>query len=173
MVVAFTGHTNIEQACGKMLKSDGEVYDKEAYRITKKALEDALFNKAKAKKGDTIISGMARGVDEIAADIAIEHGLNLVCAVPSSVQWHKSRPKSRGIRAQAINYDGILAYKNATTVEVKKKYCGKQYIFVNFARNQYMIDYADKLIAFKRYDSTGTDDCINRAKKASVEIIYA
>lgn len=173
MIIAFTGHANIEKACGKTLKSDGEVYDDEAYRITKEALKDALFNKANAQKGDTIISGMARGVDEIAADIAIERGLKLICAIPASVEWHKSRPKSRGIRAQAINYDGILAYENATVVEVKKKYQGKQYIFVNFARNQYMIDRADKLIAFKRYDSTGTDDCINRAKKASVEVIYA
>lgn len=173
MIIAFTGHTNIEKACGKTLKSDGEVYDNEAHRITKEALEDALFNKAKAQKGDTIISGMARGVDEIAAEIAIKHGLNLKCVIPASVEWHKSRPKSRGVKAQAINYDGILAYKNATVVEVKKKYCGKQYMFVNFARNQYMIDCADKLIAFKRYDSTGTDDCINRANKASVEVIYA
>lgn len=161
MKLAFTGHTNIEKAYN--VNYNPENYNVYAFTNCYKVIESKILY-FKEKYGDvTVISGMARGVDEVAALVAIKHNLNLILAIPHTIHWHKNR-KDQGKRLQAIYYDDILAYANSEAFEIKKIY-GEGHKFANFARNAFMVDIADKVVSFKAYDSTGTDHCIAYAKK--------
>jgi len=172
MKIAITGHTNIEKAIDLDLSYDhGQKYNKEAFDKVYKIVEDNLklycFNNKITFNELVLISGMARGIDEIFAILAIRNDLGLILSIPGSISWHKNRSLSRGMRAQAVYYDRILGYKNILEiVEVQKTYNGGKYHFVNMARNQHMVDISDGVFSFKSYDSTGTDDCINRATKS-------
>lgn len=161
MRLAFTGHTNIEKAYN--VNYDPEVYNKYALENCFKMIESKILY-FKEKFGEVkVISGMARGVDEVAAMVAIKYNLDLILAIPHTINWHKNR-KDAGKRLQAIYYDDILNYKKSEIFEVKKNY-GEGHKFANFARNAFMVDIADKVVSFKAYDSTGTDHCITYAKK--------
>lgn len=161
MKLAFTGHTNIEKAYNAEYSPN--VYNHFALENCFKMIQLKILY-FKEKFGEVqVISGMARGVDEVAALVAIKHNLNLILAIPHSVDWHKNR-KDSGKRLQAIYYNDILNYRKAQVFEVKKNY-GEGHIYANFARNAFMVDLADQVVSFKAYDSTGTDHCIAYAKK--------
>lgn len=161
MKIAITGHTNIEKAVGMDLyHPNGLIYNDEAFKKVYRMIDDGMS----IYKNATIISGMARGVDELFAFYAIKNKLPLILSVPNSVAWHKNRDLSRNMRAQAVFYDEILKYNNLTIFEIKKDYNRGNYLFANFARNQHMVDIADGVLCFKSYKSSGTDDCIKRAK---------
>lgn len=168
MIIAFTGHTNIEKGFRKQLVDGGISYDEEIFLQIYNEIEKVLRSYCKFKNINfediTIVSGMARGIDEIVAYLAIWNNLNLIISVPNSVAWHKTRPSSKGIRAQAIGYEQILIYPKLTIYEIKKDY-GHGHFFANFARNQHMVDIAEAVLSYKKYDSTGTDHCIKAAKK--------
>jgi predicted Rossmann fold nucleotide-binding protein DprA/Smf involved in DNA uptake len=169
MILAITGHTNIEKAVGLPLKyPNGIKYDKKAFDIVYSKIETHLKNYCSSHNIDfsslTFVSGMARGIDEVFAILAIRNNLNLILSIPSSIQWHKNREFSRNMRAQAIYYDRILSYQKLTIFEIKKSY--NNAYFVNMARNQHMVDISDGVFSFKSYNSSGTDDCIRRAKKS-------
>lgn len=170
--IALTGHTNIEKAYSCQLIDNGEIYNQEAYDKAYIEISELLFNLIDNKKIDisnvVLISGMARGADEIFAQIALDNNIRLELSIPHSIQWHKNRA-SRGfgnktIRAQAIEYDKFLDKANQIT-EIKKTYGDGNHKFANFARNQHMVDSANFVISFKKYDSSGTDHCIGEAKK--------
>ena len=164
-IIAFTGHTNIEKCTGRTLVKMGEVYDKTSYDMIYNDIQlfmEKLANKKQMKISDfTIVVGMARGIDEIVALYAINMNINLIISVPFKVEWHKNRGPSRGIRSQAIWYDYILAYPKLTIREIPK---GNHY-FANFARNVDMVEIANAVVSYKKYDSAGTDHCIKEAKK--------
>lgn len=171
LIVAVTGHLDIEAAFHRSPPPGGQAYDPAVrLRVGEELachLETVLCPRLRTAPGDlTIVSGMARGVDEIAAFYAMDHGLPLVCVVPNSVRWHQSRPGVKGVRAQAIEYQRILAYEHTRVVAVKKDYPGGPYPYANFARNQAMVDLADQVISWKRRESAGTEDCISRARDA-------
>lgn len=172
--IALTGHTNIEKCYNEKLINNGEEYNIIAYNKAYLEIEEYLFNIIKEKglnKDEvTIISGMARGADEIIADIAYNNNMKLILSIPNSVYWHKNRVlremKNISIRAQAINYDKFLKYDKVQIFEIKKHY-GDGHLYANFARNQHMVDICDILISFKKYDSVGTDHCIKAGKKVN------
>lgn len=162
MKIAITGHTNIEKSLNLLLIADnGQKYNEDAFKKVFNYISEGL----KKYNNPTIISGMARGVDEVFAFYAIKNNLPLILSVPNSIKWHKNRNLSRNMRAQAVYYDKILDYDKLEIYEIKKEYNGNTYPFANFARNQHMVDIADGIFSFKTYDSTGTDDCIKRAKQ--------
>lgn len=171
--IALTGHTNIEKCFDEKLIDNGNEYNIIAYNKAYLEIERYLFNiieeKGLDKKDVAIISGMARGADEIIADIAYNHGMKLILSIPNSINWHKNRElrnlKDVSIRAQAINYDKFLKYENVEIYQIKKDYGDGKHIYANFARNQHMVDICDILISFKKYDSTGTDHCIKAGKR--------
>jgi hypothetical protein len=172
MIVGITGHTNIEKASGKKINGVGAEYDLESYETVLADIEKVLHIVADeyqiAFNDMTLVSGMARGIDEIFAEIAVRNNLKLILSIPNSIGWHKNRNLSRGVRAQAINYDRYVKYVNTVSiVEVKKDYRGKVYQFANFARNQNIIDESNLVLSYKAYDSTGTDDAIRAAKDAN------
>lgn len=171
MIITITGHTNIEKAVGLNLAAEhGSKYNKQAFDIVYNYIFNGISSYCQANflsfNDLTFISGMARGVDEVFAIMAIRNNLNLILSIPNSIAWHKNRSLSRGIRAQAIYYDKILSYDRLVKIyEISKYYSNETYPFANFARNQNMVDNADIVFAFKAYNSTGTDDCINRSIK--------
>lgn len=169
MIVAITGHTNIEKATNNPLTAPhGIKYNKNAFDMVYNDifshLHDYCHNHSIRFSDLTLVSGMARGVDEVFAILAIRNDLPLILSIPNSIPWHSSRSLSRGMRAQAVYYEKILNYSNLLEVhEINKHYDNKKYPFANFARNQHMVDIADVVFSYKAYDSTGTDDCIKRA----------
>lgn len=173
MILAITGHTNIEKAIGKELKyQNGQKYDSQAFEIVLSEIESGL--KKYCSENDilfedlTLVSGMARGIDEIFAILAIRNKLKLILSIPGSIKWHSTRSLSRNMRAQAVYYSKILAYEKIVAIyEVSKTYNNENWPLVNLARNQQMVDIANGVFCYKAYDSTGTDDCIKRAKKAN------
>jgi len=170
MIIGFTGHVNIEECFGKILNNNGINYDEESYNKVYNHIEIAinkiLKNFNKELKDITIVSGMARGVDEIAADFAINNKLDLILSIPGSIERHKNRSFSRGLKAQAIKYEEILKYKNIIKInEIKKEYGGIKYIFPEFARNKNIIDESDIVISYKVKESNGTNDAIKQAIK--------
>lgn len=170
MKIALTGHTNIEKCYGLKITNDGNVYNKEAYDKAYNEIENEIFNIINNYginiEEVTLISGMARGADEILAEIAYRNNMNLILSIPHTIQWHKNRDVStKGTRVQALEYDKYLNYEKSKIFEIKKSYGSGNHLYANFARNQHMVDNCDILISFKRYDSSGTDHCIKEGKK--------
>lgn len=175
MKIALTGHTNIEKANDSKLLENGNVYDEEIFIKVYNEIRDELLNICEDKDIDyndlTLISGMARGADEVLAEIAVDDGLNLILSIPHTIHWHKNRGLRKSssstplVRAQAINYNKFLEYEKSTIFEIKKTYGEGGHKYANFARNQHMVDKADLLISYKRYNSTGTNHCIKEGLK--------
>lgn len=161
--LAFTGHTNIEKCYG--IDQIPEVYNEEVYNSCYSDIKNYIDSYIKKYPNEKIIiiTGMARGVDEVAGLVAIDLDLDIICSVPHSIVWHKNRENTSKGRVQAISYDKFLEYHKASWVEIKKSYSGGHQ-FANFARNCFMVDIATDVVSFKQYDSSGTDHCIKYAK---------
>lgn len=175
MILALTGHTNIEKCFNFILENEGVKYNQTAYDLTYNSIEESVLNIRNQyciNHDDFIlVSGMARGADEVFAEVAFRNNFKLYLSIPASVEWHKFRSHSNNRRVQAINYDKYLNYASKV-FEIPKNYKSEyfpnmQYRYANFARNQHMVDISNKVISFKQYNSTGTDDCIKRAKEAN------
>ena len=169
MKIAITGHLDIER-CFNIKENSNHIYNEEAYKKTYKQIEEYLNNICKEKnihfKDLELISGMARGVDEIFAHIAIINKLKLIICIPKSIEFHKNKivKETPDIKIQAIDYERILLYENIKIYEVDNNLNMGGYGYF-LARNQVMVDLSDYVISFKRYESTGTNDCIYRAKE--------
>ncbi len=162
--LAFTGHTNIEKCYG--IEQIPEKYNHEAFESCYADIKNYIdfYIKKYPNEKIIIITGVARGVDEVAGLVAMDLCLDIICSVPHSIDWHKNRENTSKGRAQAIYYDKFLDYSKATWVEIKKSYSGGHQ-FANFARNCFMVDIATDVVSFKQYNSSGTDHCIKYAKK--------
>lgn len=163
--LAVTGHVNIEKANGKEML-DPQEYDPDVFDMVKREIERmlaAVIEKEEIEsKNLTLITGMARGVDDIVALYAMEHNLPLIAAIPYRLSWHRARKDS------AIEYDRIIEYidkrDDSLYKEIEKGFEETPNAF--FARNQYMVDEADLVVSYLKYRSTGTLDTIGRAKAA-------
>lgn len=162
--LAFTGHTNIEKCYG--IEQIPEKYNQEAFESCYADIKNYIDSYIKKYPNEkiVIITGMARGVDEVAGLVAMDLCLEIICAVPHSIEWHKNRENTSKGRVQAIYYNRFLQYQKASWCEIKKSYSGGHQ-FANFARNCFMVDIATDVVSFKQYDSSGTDHCIKYAKK--------
>lgn len=148
-VLALTGHRP-----DKLWGYDTD--DVEEYR----KVADDLAKYCKENGIDTIISGMAVGFDTIGAQVAIDNGLHLVCAVPFSGQ-EKMWPQSAQER-----YKDILSKADEVVIVSDGGYHPSKM----HARNQWMIDNADEVYAL--FDGTpgGTADAMRRVEKAGVPV---
>jgi len=110
---------------------------------------------------DMLISGMALGVDQLFAEIAIERKLKLLAAIPCKGQETVWPQKSQ------TRYNNILDYDKCEKHYVSERYTG----WAMQKRNEYMVDNCDLLIAV--WDGTvgGTGNCVQYAKKVNKEII--
>ena len=159
MVIGITGHANLETPFGKSYNP--EIYDKEIFKKVFLDIKNKLIEYDKI----TCCSGMARGVDEIFALVAIELNLDLILCIPGDLTWHKNLKthKERG-KAQAINYEKILSYKNLIKIIEVPRVKGKN---VFNLRNQVIVDNSDIVHSYHLFKSLGTMDCIQKAKIAN------
>ena len=171
MKIAITGHLDIER-CFNIKQVDNSIYDLVSYNSVFQEIELYLMSFATQKNIDftslELVSGMARGVDEIFALIAIKHNLKLTISIPKSIHYHRNKKikSAPNLKIQALNYDDILSYNKLTIIEVNDNLNKGNYGYF-LARNKDMVERSDYVLSYKCYDSTGTNDCIDRARKAS------
>jgi uncharacterized phage-like protein YoqJ len=118
---------------------------------------DLLVTELRPRK---MISGMALGVDMIFANLAINKGIDLVCAVPFEGQEMKWNQNSRKV------YNAILRRSKEVRV-----ICGVGYApWKMQKRNEWMVNNSDMLIAVWDVTEGGTWNCVNYAVDKGREI---
>lgn len=151
MIVAITGHRPDKLGREYGLKGPYSFY-------IKKELQKYISQ----YNVKTLISGMALGVDSIAALLAIENKINLIAAIPCEGQ-EKVWPES----SQKI-YNDILKYDKCTKIVLSPKYTIK----CMQERNIYMVDNSDLVIAVWDGTKGGTKNCIDYALSIKKPIEY-
>lgn len=144
MIVAFTGHRP----------------DKLVGRID--AVNQCVAEFLDRVKPDKVISGMARGVDTIAALKAREKKIPYVAAVPfmSQVTNHSDEDCATW----------VSLIQDAVDVKIV---CEGGYAVWKFQkRNEWMVDNCDLLVAVWDGSRGGTANCIDYAKKVGRPIEY-
>lgn len=154
MIVAFTGHRPDKLPN----KETGYKLPNPTYNFVCQQIEKTL----QELKPDKIISGMALGVDQWAANIAIKLGIPFIAAVPFQGQelaWPEASRKvfhkllDRAAEVVIVSEGGYAAFKMQV-------------------RNEFMCNKCDKLLAIYNGDKTGgTANCVNYAKSIGKEIL--
>ena len=149
-VCCFTGHRP-----EKCKDSEMNIRSKLAEEI-KIAVDDGF---------DTFITGMALGVDTWAAEEVLKlhrekNNIQLVCAVP-----FKGVERNRTLEQQE-SFNAILSKANYV-----EYICQKYTRWCFYARNEWMVDRAKRVIAVFNGMHGGTEHTINYAKKNEREIV--
>lgn len=151
MIVAVTGHRP-----GKLWGYD---YNHPKY----KELGNVLGSHLLELECDYAISGMALGVDTIFALVVLQLDIKLECAIPCFD--HEKRWYNESIKL----YHHILNKAHIIT-QVTKSYFTPRCMQ---ARNEYMVDECDVLIAvWDGVEQGGTWNCVRYAKTKGKRIIF-
>ena len=148
MDCAFTGHRNFD-------------YYNEI-RSLERAVESAIID----DDVDTFYDGMARGFDLAAAQIVIAlkkkyKNIKLIACVPFYGQQEKFSAHDK------ILYNAILESCDEVIVLSEKYYPGCMY-----ARNRYMVDNSDMVIAYYRGRKGGTEYTVKYAEENEKKVVY-
>ena len=150
MIIAISGH--------RPNKLFGYDLTNTKYDFIRNELK-AILQELKATK---VISGMALGVDTIAAETCIELKIPFVAAVPFADQ-KKVWPQTSQVR-----YKELLAQACEIVIVCEGEYAAWKLQ----KRNEWMVDRCDKLIACWNGDlSGGTYNCIQYAEKINKKVI--
>jgi uncharacterized phage-like protein YoqJ len=151
MIIAVTGHRP---------KDIGNEYDyKGPYTTYIKNALQAIIDKYRP---ESMISGMAQGVDTIWALLALKNGIPLICACPCRNQEVKWPEKARKLYRTILSKASKCIYVTANY----DKLCMDR-------RNQYMCNNCNLLIAvWNGNNHGGTYNCIEYAKSIGREIKY-
>ncbi len=114
-------------------------------------------------KPDTLITGMALGIDTLFAKIAIQLNISFIAAIPCKQQYVKWSQKSKEIWMDITDHK--LCEKYYVTEELYSNTCMQ-------LRNQWMVDNCDILIAVWDESSGGTKNCVDYAKSVNKQIVY-
>lgn len=165
MKIGITGHCNIEK-CHNENDSNTFIYNKIAYEKTFNEIETEVLNYIKEKEIQdvTFISGLARGVDEIFALIAIKHNFKLILCIPKEIEWYKNKTVN-DLKIQALEFEKIVNYKKVIKIVESNDNYGKGNYGYFLKRNEDIVTESDVIFSYKKYESTGTNDCIQRAIK--------
>jgi uncharacterized phage-like protein YoqJ len=147
VVIAFTGHR--PNKLGGYSPSNP----------TQKAVRAAILTFLRDEQPSKIISGMALGVDQWAAEAALELAIPFTAAIPFRGF------DSRWSPAQKSTYRNLLSCA-ATVFYVCATYSPGAYQ----ARNMWMVDHCDLLAAIWDDSSGGTANCINYARRRGVPV---
>jgi uncharacterized phage-like protein YoqJ len=151
MIVSITGHRpNNKNMGGYNLPNPKYIY-----------ICQQIDKQLRGLKPDKIISGMALGVDQWAANIAIKLGIPFIAAVPFIGQEKKWPEKSQ--RA----YNSLLR-KAADIVVISDSGYTAQKMQI---RNKWMVDQCDLLLGVFDGSSGGTANCIEYAKSVNRKIL--
>lgn len=110
-----------------------------------------------------LITGMAQGVDQIFAELAIDMNFRFVAVIPC-LEQEKLWPEIAQER-----YHRILS---SPLCHVHQVYNGPYYNGCMQRRNRYIVDNCDKLIAVWDGSLGGTQNCIEYARYVGREIIH-
>jgi uncharacterized phage-like protein YoqJ len=150
MIIAFTGH--------RPDKLGGYKIPNPTYiRVCKK-----IDAKLRELKPDRVISGMALGIDQWAAFIAIKLNIPFTAAVP-----FENQDNAWPFHSQYI-YRMLLRFAIEKVVVSPGGYSAAKMQI----RNQWMVDHCDILIAIWDGTAGGTANCINYAKSIGKQIIF-
>lgn len=150
MIVAFTGHRPNKLPGGYDIRSPK--YD---------PLKNEMRRILTEIKPEKAISGMALGVDTIAAHICVELGIPFIAAIPFEGQ-EKAWPQ-----ASQADYRFLITLAKERVVVCEGGYAA----WKMQKRNEWMCDNCDKLIAVWDGSSGGTGNCVGYAEKIGKEII--
>jgi len=120
-----------------------------------------LDSQLKRWRPDTLICGMANGWDLCAGMYGLERGVDIVAARP----WlgHKPTKDDRKV------YKTIL--DEAVEIVVVNQSVDYPGPWVYQARNKWMVDHCDMVVAYFDGSSGGTNNCINYAISRDVPIV--
>ena len=150
MIVAFTGH--------RPDKLGGYVLPNPTYTYVCQQIEKTLLE----IKPDKVISGMALGIDQWAANIAYRLGIPFLAAIPFDGQ-EKAWPQ----HSQKV-FQRLLKKASEVVIVSPGGYSpAKMQV-----RNEWMVDNCNKLIAVWDGTQGGTGNCVNYAKSKNSDIIY-
>jgi len=147
---AFTGH-RYDKIGGYKLPNPTYIYVCQQIEKTLKELNP-----------QKVISGMALGVDQIAAYISIKLNIPLVAAIPFEGQekaWPSQSQKT---------YNMLLSKTSEKVIVCDGGYAANKMQI----RNQWMVDNCDILIACFDGSPGGTANCIKYAQSINRDIIY-
>jgi uncharacterized phage-like protein YoqJ len=157
MIVAATGHRPRSKNTVKIPMSDTEldVPDWDGTGLYSEAIRYWMRQKIESLKATTAVSGMALGVDMLWAEEALKVGLLVVAAVPCDNQ-ERSWPQPSQER-----YHRILSHKMTTTHVI----CPGPYATWKMqARNAWMVDQCEALLAVWDGTPGGTSNCVRYAQ---------
>lgn len=153
MKISFSGHRPDKLPN----KETGYKIPNPTYDFVVKSLREVLLK----LKPEIAISGMALGVDSWAAEICLELGIPFIAAIPFIGQekvWPQSSKDqynfllSKASEKVIVNPGGYAAWKMQ-------------------ARNQWMSDQADQIIAVWDGSDGGTGNCVKYVKKINKPLI--
>lgn len=149
-LVAFTGH--------RPDKLGGFSLPNPTYKYVCKEMERVL----KEIKPDKVISGMALGVDQWAANIAVKLQIPFIAAVPFLGQEGKWPNQSQQV------YKKLMDLASEVVIVSEGGYAANKMQI----RNRWMVDHCDILIGIYNGDETGgTANCIKYARQQEKNII--
>ncbi len=151
MKIAITGHR--PNKLGNEYNQNGPI---------SQWIKNQLIQIVKDKNPTQMISGMALGVDQIWALIAVWYNIPLLAAIPCIGQ-EKVWPKS-----SQDTYNNILKYEKCEKIIVSN--CTYNSTVMQ-KRNEFMCDNSDMLICVWDGTKGGTKNCVDYAQKINKEII--
>jgi uncharacterized phage-like protein YoqJ len=147
MIAAITGHR----------KLGGYITPNPIYTFVAQKIEKALIE----LKPDKILSGMAIGADQLACEICIKLGIPYIAAIP-----HKGQELFWPKEAQVKYHELLDSAEKIETISPGGFASWKMQ-----ARNQWMVDRADVLIAIFSGAAGGTKNCFEYAEKKKKHIL--
>jgi len=158
MKVAITGHRP-----NKLFVNGWDGY-RAGYPVLVEYYEK-VFTKMKEEGITQVISGMALGVDQAAAQAAINVGIPVLAAIPFQFQpnvWkHEDRVRYLSILTECSEQVVLQTDRPRTDKEVAR--------WLN-ERNHYMVDNCDLVIALWDGTPGGTGNCVKYAQSKKVPI---
>ena len=110
---------------------------------------------------DQIISGMALGIDQLAAQIAIDLNIPFIAAIPFIGQENKWPAVSQK------HYNELLKYASKVVVVSEGGYNARKMQI----RNEWMVNESDKVIAVWDGSDGGTANCVRYAQNIGKEVL--
>lgn len=171
MKIAFTGHRP------NKLNNDYE-FTSPLMQWIKSQIQDYVANLIYPKPNEEhlIITGMALGIDTLAAQIAIEMNIPFMAAIPFKGQESKWPMRSQHTYLHLLQQAKIISVcdiERTMTYEEYIKLEKGMYLSSKFQkRNEFMVDTCDTLIAVWDETPGGTANCITYAQKMNIENKY-
>lgn len=150
MKVAFTGH--------RPDKLGGYRIPNPTFNFVTRRIHEELV----ILRPSLVISGMALGVDQWAAEIAYDLGIPFLAAIPCEGQERMWPEESK------IRYKSLLSKASDVVVVSPGKYSP----YKMQVRNKWMVDSCDLLLAVWDWSEGGTANCIKYAQSLQRETKY-